>query len=57
MPVKSQAQRNLMEMVKHDPEKARKLGFKVSGKVARDFLQATPSLKNKDLPAHAGKKR
>lgn len=56
MPVVSQKQRNLMEMVKHDPEKASKLGFKVPQKVAGEFLDATPSLKNKDLPAHKGKR-
>ena len=50
MPVKSQAQRNLMEMVKHDPEKAKKLGFTMSQGVATKFLKDSPHLKNKDLP-------
>ena len=55
MPVKSQKQRNLMEMVAHNPERARALGFKVPQKVASEFLKATPSLKNKDLPKRNAK--
>ena len=50
MPLVSQKQRNLAELVAHDPERAKRLGIKMPPKVAKEFIKATPSLKNKDLP-------
>ena len=55
MPITSQRQRGMAEMILHEPEKARALGFKMPKKVASEFLKATPSLKNKDLPKRNAK--
>jgi len=54
MPVVSQKQRNLMQMVAHNPGEARRLGFHVPQKVAKEYLKATPNLKNKALPVRRG---
>lgn len=49
MPSTSKAQHNLMEMVKHDPERAKRLGFKIPQKVAADYTAADKG-RVKDLP-------
>ena len=43
-----------MELVSHNPKEARRLGFHVPQKVAKEYLKATPNLKNKALPVRRG---
>lgn len=49
MPSTSQAQHNFMEMVAHDPKKAKAAGVPVS--VGQDFVAADKGRPTKKLPA------
>lgn len=53
MPSTSRAQHNYMEMIAHDPAKAKEEG--VSQKVAKDFVRADTGKDLKALPRHSDK--
>jgi hypothetical protein len=48
MPAKSKAQYNYMQMMAHNPEKARK-GAGPSPAVAREFIEKTPKKKRREF--------
>lgn len=52
MPSVSKHQHNLMEMVKNNPDEAKKLGFNIPQKVAREFSSADKG-RVKNLPSRA----
>ena len=56
MPSQSKAQHNLMEMVRNNPAEAKRLGFNVPVKVAREFTTADKGRVRK-LPARVSPKR
>ena len=55
MPAKSAKQYRFMQMMAHNPEKARK-GIGPSPEVAREFVKKTPEHKRKDWAYKAPKK-
>jgi len=53
MPAKSKAQFRFMQMIAHNPEKAKKAAPGLSSSEAQEYVDATPSYKN--LPEKKGK--